>query len=170
MSRLSARYAHLIEICRRRGCSGEDAKELVQEAHLRLFEYQRSAKVKDVDSLLRRIVINLSISRFHRELSTRFVFERVDELDRQGVLIDPTAGPERTLAAEQQLDRVVGLLSAVSRRSCQIFIAQRGGYSYEEIAAAFGVMPRTVEKHVTSAIAALREMMPAAFAPGARTR
>lgn len=157
-------------MCRRRGCSGEDAQELVQEAHLRLFEYQRSAKVKDVDSLLRRIVLNLSITHFHREPSMRFVFESLRELDRRGMLIDPAPGPERVLAAEQQVDRVVSLLSAMSRRSCQIFIAQRGGYSYEEIAAAFGVMPRTVEKHVASATSALKEMMPAAFVPGARTR
>lgn len=136
----------------------------MQEAYLRLFEYQRTVKVRDVDSLLRRIVINLSITYFHRELSAPFVFESIDKIDRRGMLIDPAPGPERTLAAEQQLDSVVSLLNAVSPRTCQIFIAQRGGYSYEEIAAAFGVMPRTIEKHVASAALALREMMPAGFA------
>lgn len=164
MSELSGRYAQLIKMCRRRGCSGEDAKELVQEAHLRLFEYQRSTVVRDVDSLLRRIVINLSITYFHRELSTPFAFESVAKLDRRGMLIDAAPGPERTLAAEQQLDGVTSLLSALSLRMCQIFIAQRGGYSYEEIATTFAVKPRTVEKHVAAAVVALREMMPASFA------
>ena len=46
----------------------------------------------------------------------------------------------------------------------QIFIAQRGGYTYEEIATAFGVKPRTVEKHVASAMQVLREIMPVGFA------
>lgn len=163
MSRLSARYAQLIKMCRRRGCPPEDAKELVQEAHRRLLEYQRSTKVRDVDSLLRRIVINLSITYFHRELSTPVLFENIDRLDRLGKLIDPVPGQDRTVAAEQQLYGVLGVLSAVSPRTCQIFIAQRGGYSYEEIAAAFGVKPRTVEKHVASATLALREMMPVGF-------
>jgi RNA polymerase sigma factor (sigma-70 family) len=163
MSRLSARYAQLIKMCTKRGCPPEDAKELVQEAHRRLFEYQRSTKVRDVDSLLRRIVINLSITHFHRELSTPFVFENVDELDQKGLLVDSTPGPERTAAAEQQLDGVASLLNAVSPRTCQIFIAQRGGYTYEEIATTFGVKPRTVEKHVASATEALREIMPASF-------
>lgn len=163
MSRLSARYAQLIKMCRRRGCPREDAKELVQEAHRRLFEYQRSTKVRDVDSLLRRIVINLSITYFHRELATPVAFESLERLERRGKLIDPAPTVERTFAAEQQLDGVLGLLSAISPRTCQIFVAQRGGYSYEEIATAFGVKPRTVEKHVATALLALQEMMPAGF-------
>lgn len=161
MSRLPAQYAQLIRICLRRGCSREDARELAQEAYLSLLEYQRSAKVRDVDSLLRRIIINLSSALFHRDQSSPFVLESIRALDMRGTLVDPAPGPERTLAAEQQLDEVVSLLNAVSRRTCQIFVAQRGGYSYEEIASAFGVMPRTVEKHVATAVSALRELMPA---------
>lgn len=135
--------------------------ELVQEAHLRMFEYQRSAKVRDVDSLLRRIMMNLFAADFHRGLSSPLVPDSIRELDTRGTLVDPAPGPERMLTAEQQLDKVVSLLNAVSRRTCQIFIAQRGGYSYEEIASAFGVMPRTVEKHVATAVSALKELMPA---------
>lgn len=164
MSRLSARYAQLIQMCRRRGCPREDAKELVQEAHRRLFEYQLSTKVRDVDSLLRRIVINLSITYFHREMSPPLAFESAARLERRGMLIDPSPGPEHAVAAERRLDGVVSLLNAISPRTCQIFIAQRGGYSYEEIATAFGVKPRTVEKHIASAMMALRELMPAGVA------
>ena len=163
MMRLSARYARLIEICRMRGCSREDAKELVQEAYLRLFEYQRTAKVKNADALLRRIVINLSINYFHRTLSTPFSFKSVDELDRRNALVDTTPDPERTVIAKQELDVVVDRLSAVSERMCRIFIAQRIGYSYVEIGTAMGIMPRTVERHVASASAALKEIMPADF-------
>jgi RNA polymerase sigma factor (sigma-70 family) len=168
MTRLSARYAHLIKICRARGCSREDAKELVQEAYLRLLEYQRSTRVRDADSLLRRIVINLSINYYHRTLSTPYSFENIDKIDRRQMLIDPAPDPQRSLAAEQELATAVELLSAVSERICRIFIAQRMGYSHDEIATAFGIMPRTVEKHVVSANSALREMMPAAFPKRAR--
>ena len=157
-ARRSSRYAQLIKLCRARGCSREDAQELVQEAHRRLFEYQRSATVRDEDSLLRRIVINLSITHYHRVLAAPHVFESVDKLDRCGMLIAPAAGPERTLAAEQELEEVANLLSAVSPRTCQIFMAQRGGYSYEEVAIAFAIKPRTVEKHVVTATAMLIEV------------
>lgn len=161
--RASAWHEHLVEICLNRGSSLEDAKELAQEAHLRLLIYQRSTPVRDAESLLRRIVINLSINHYHRELSRMPVFESIDKLERKGILIDPKPGPERTLAAEQQLDRVVSLISAMSPRTCQIFVAQRGGYSYEEVSAAFAIKPRTVEKHVTVAATTLSEMMPTHF-------
>ena len=154
-----ARHASLVALCVARGCSAEDANDLVQEAHLRLFAYQRSALVRDPESLLRLIVINLSITYYHRELSKALIFESIDKLDKMGLLIDPTPDPERTLAAEQQLNSVLDLVSALSPRTCQIFIAQRGGYSYEEVAAAFVIKPRTVEKHVALATTALTEMM-----------
>jgi RNA polymerase sigma factor (sigma-70 family) len=164
MSRTTTRHAQLIRLCRARGCSREDAEDVVQEGYQRLLEYQCSARVTDSDSLLRRIVINLSINHYHRDPSGRFRFESVERLDRQGLLIHPGTDPERTLAAQQELDRLVSVLNAVSTRTCQIFIVQRGGYSYQEIAAAFAIRPRTVEKHVASAMLALEEMMPAEFA------
>lgn len=137
---------------------------MVQEAHLRLLEYRRSANVRDADSILRRIVINLSINHYHHARATPLVSESIDQLDRRGILIDPAPDPARTLLAEQQLHSVVSLLSAVSPRTSQIFIAQRGGYSYEEIASAFSIKARTVEKHVASAALMLIEMLPGDFA------
>lgn len=163
MSRNAARYARLIDLSRARGCSREIAREIVQEAHLRLLDYRRFASVKDPDSLLRRIVINLSINYYHRELPRVLATDSLHALDRRGQLIEAAPGPERILAAEQELDAVVSIVSAVSPRTCQIFIAQRGGYSYEEIAVAFGVKPRTVEKHVAAAGLALAELIPAAL-------
>lgn len=124
---------------------------------MRLFEYQRTAMVTDAAALLRRIVLNLAINHYHRELSVPVTFESLDRLDRCGALADPAPGPERTLAAEQELECVISMLGAVSPRTCQIFIAQRGGYSYVEIASAFVIKPRTVEKHVMTAAEALGE-------------
>jgi RNA polymerase sigma factor (sigma-70 family) len=154
-----ARHASLVRLCVARGCSPEDAKELVQESYVRLFEYQRSVQVRNVNSLLRRIVINLSITYYHRELSRNFVFEPVDRLERQGIVIDSTPDPERTLAAEQELDTVANLMSAMTSRTRQIFIAHCSGYTYKEIAAAFVIKPRTVEKHVTHATSTLIDLL-----------
>jgi DNA-directed RNA polymerase specialized sigma24 family protein len=137
-----ALYMRLVRLCRARGCSWDDAMELVQvqEAHLRLFGYSKTATVRDADSLLRRIVINLSISHYHRQ-QAQPAFHSLGRLE----LIDPAPDPERIVAAEQQLDDVANLLSAGSMRTAQIFIAHRGGYSYEEIAAAFFVKERPVK-------------------------
>ena len=124
---------------------------MVQEAHLRMFEYQRHAVVRDVDSLLRRIVINLSITFYHRELEDPPIFEGTEIADRRGRLVENRSGLDEALMAEQVLEAVVNLLSAISQRTCQIFLMQRGGYKYEEIASVFAIKPRTVEKHVKRA-------------------
>lgn len=165
MAQASARYARLIRICRLRGCSREDARELVQEAHLRLYEYQRSATVKSEDSLLRRIVINLTINYFHRTLSSPFSFESIDERRRHRELIDPAPGPERVLTAERELDSIVRHLTAANERIGRIFLAHRMGYSHQEIGTLFGIMPRTVERHV-AATSMLIEIMRADLARG----
>lgn len=101
--------------------------------------------MKDLASLFRRSVINLSINRYHRALPLPFASESFYRADRRGMLVDRAAGPERTLATEPELKAVVRLLRAISRPACQIFIAQRGGYSCEEIGAAFAIKPRMGE-------------------------
>lgn len=105
----------------------------------------------------RTFYLSCRVKNYHRELSVPITFESIDRLNRCGVLADLAPGPERALAAEHELECVVSLLGAVSLRTCQIFIAQRGGYSYGEIASAFAIKPRTVEKHVTTAAEALGE-------------
>lgn len=130
---------------------------MVQEAHLRMFEYQRHTVVRDVDSLLRRIVINLSITFYHRELEDPPLFESTEIADRQGRLVGNTSALDEAMMAEQALEAVVDLLSAISQRTCQIFLMQRGGYKYEEIASAFAIKTRTVEKHVKRAASEVEE-------------
>jgi DNA-directed RNA polymerase specialized sigma24 family protein len=128
---------------------------MVQEAYLRLVAYQRTERVRDMDSLLRCIVLNLSFMHYRREVSAPFAYKSIEKAERRWMLVDPAPSPERTLAAELELDGVANMLSATSRRTCQIAIAQHSGYSYEEISAAFAIKPRTVEKHVALA----REML-----------
>ena len=116
-----------------------------------MFEYQRQTVVRDVDSLLRRIIINLSITFYHRELENPRICESIERADRQGRLVENAPGLDEALMAEQGLEAVADLLSAISPRTCQIFLMQRGGYKYAEIASAFAIKPRTVEKHVKRA-------------------
>lgn len=122
---------------------------MVQEAHLRLFDYKMREKVRDGDSLLRRIVLNLGINYYNRHPDV--TFERLRDY------ADPHAGPEQALVAERELGEVVGFLKKKSERVCKIFIAQRSGYSYEEVGLAFGIKSRTVERHVWTAFEWLRD-------------
>jgi RNA polymerase sigma factor (sigma-70 family) len=152
MPRLSARFARLMKVCRRRGRSQEEAEDLIQEAFLRLHEYCRKTEVRDEESFLARTVSNLAISQYRREQIISYAHESLDELEDTGALpTDAAPGPERIFAA-QQLDEITRTLGAVSERTCQIFLAQRAGYSYEEIAADLGISLRTVQKHMARAM------------------
>jgi RNA polymerase sigma factor (sigma-70 family) len=152
MSRLSARFARLMKVCRRKGRSQEEAEDLIQEAFLRLHEYCRHAEVRDEEAFLARTVSNLAINKYRRERILSFANETVEELEQSVGLSDGTPGPERICAAQQRLEEISRTLSAVSERTCQIFLAQRAGYSYEEIATDLGITPRTVQKHIARAM------------------
>jgi RNA polymerase sigma factor (sigma-70 family) len=158
MSRLAARVARLMKVCRRRGRSQDQAEDLIQEAFLRLHEYCRTAEVRDEEAFLARTVSNLAINEYRRERILSFADESVEELEQSVGLSDSLPGPERICAAQQRLEEISRTLSAVSERTCQIFLAQRAGYSYEEIAADLGITPRTVQKHIARAMFLLIEL------------
>lgn len=144
-------YARLIKACQRRGRTLEDAEDLVQEGLLRLIEYQQTARVRDAEAFLRRVIANLSINQYHREQIIAFAAESVEELDQSGALVDPRPEPERVISARQLIDEITSTLSGASLRTSAIFIAHRAGYSYLEIAAELGISPRTVKKHISRA-------------------
>ncbi|MGB6487641.1 MAG: RNA polymerase sigma factor [Steroidobacteraceae bacterium] len=155
MRRPTGAYARLVKACLRRGRTLEDAEDLVQEAYARLVEYQRSAKVRDEEAFLRRVVGNLAINQFHREQILSFAQETIEQLDRKALLVDSSPGVERILSAQQQLEQIAAMLGAVSRRTSEVFLAHRAGYRYEEVASELGISTRTVKKHIARAISML---------------
>ena len=155
MRRITGAYARLIKACLRRGRTFEDAEDLVQESYARLVEYQRGAKVRDEEAFLRRVVGNLAINQYHRERILSFAQESIEQLDRQSLLVDGSPDVERILSAQQQLEQISAMLGAVSRRTSEVFLAHRAGYSYEEVASELGISTRTVKKHIARAISML---------------
>jgi RNA polymerase sigma factor (sigma-70 family) len=150
-------YMRLIKACLRRGRTLEDAEDLVQEAFLRLIEYQQAGRVRDTEAFLRRVIMNLSINLYNREQIVSFAEKSVEDLAETIPLIDSDPGPERVVAARQDVEQIATMLSHVSVRTSQIFIAHRAGYRYEEIAADLGISARTVKKHISRATALLTE-------------
>lgn len=117
---------------------------MVQDAHLRMFQYQQHTTVRNPESLLRRIVINLSINYYRDVLENPAPFVRIDKVS----IVHPQPDLERMVIAEEELGRVMNHLGKKSLRVCQVFFAHRIGYSYDEIAVAAGIKPRTVERHI----------------------
>jgi RNA polymerase sigma-70 factor (ECF subfamily) len=151
-------FGRLVKAWRRRGRSQEEAEDLIQEAFLRLHEYSRACEVRDEEAFLARTVSNLAINEYHRKRTAGYPGETLEELERSASLIDSGPGPERVLAAQQRLDEIAEMLRAASERTCAIFIAQRSGYTYDEIAASLGISERTVQKHIARAMFLLMRM------------
>ena len=141
-----------MKLCRRRGRSHEDSEDLIQEALLRLEQYCRDGQIRNREAFLVRTVCNLAINQYRRERVVAYINEPIEELEHTLPLIDPNPGPDRIFAARQRLSEVQRTLDAVSRRTREIYFAHRGGYRYDEIAAAFGISEKTVEKHVARAV------------------
>lgn len=143
-----ARMARLIKSVRKRGRSREEAEDLIQEAFLRLHEYCRTTEVRNEEAFLARTVSNLAVDEFRRGQILSYA---KTELEQSTTLADASPGPDRILAAQQRLDQITSVLSAVSERTCEIFLAHRAGYTYDEIAADLNITQRTVQKHIARA-------------------
>lgn len=152
MAPFVSRVARLMKVCRRRGRSQQEAEDLIQEAFLRLHEYCLSAEVRNEEAFLARTVSNLAINQYRRNRIISYADQSIEELEQTAAFIDSRPGPDRIVAAQQRLDEIKSVLGAVSEKTCQIFLAHRAGYSYDEIATDFNITQRTVQKHIARAM------------------
>lgn len=154
MGRLPQYFRHMQKILLRRGCTREEAEDLIQEAFLRMQEYcERGGQVHQPEGFLVRTVLRLSLNARrdqHREL---YADRDVEELT---FIIDTNPTPDEVLARDQCLERMREALDGVSRRTRDIFLMHRlDGLSYSQIARHMGVSVSAIEKHIASALAAL---------------
>lgn len=151
-------FVGLLKVLRRRGRSQEDAEDLIQEAFLRLTEYCRTGEVRNEVGFLQRTVINLSIDRHRVDSRHPCAAQPIEELAEVLPLVDSAPAPDEVFASQQRLNEVRRVLGEIGPRTRDVYLACRAGYSYEELAAAFGVSVSTIEKSVARAVIALMDM------------
>jgi len=113
--------------------------------------------VVNEEAFLTHAVQNLSVD-LHRRFRQRqeVPFEQVN---LGNPFVDPVT-PEKSIDAEQRLNRIRTLLDAASVRTREIYFAQRAGYSYDEIAAHFNVSHITIRRHIARALLLIMEQGP----------
>ncbi len=142
---------------RRRGCTHEDAEDLIQQAYLRVFEYCRRGEVREPEKVLVRTVSNLSLNARRDQGRRPMVEGPLEEM----LLVDAAPLPDEALAAQERLRQVVSKLESVDPRSREAFLLHRvDGLSYQQIARQMGVSVSTVEKRIARAMAALLTLPP----------
>lgn len=139
----------------RRGRSEHDADDLVQEAWVRLAQYERGQPVVQPEAFLMRAALNLSIDT-HRLRQSRGTEVLLDDV----VLIDSTPSAEATLLARERLQRLSVGLGRLPERTRAFFLAHRiEGKSYTEIAREHNLSVTAVERHIAKATLRLTSWM-----------
>lgn len=140
-------FASVRDALRRRGRSGQDADDFVQEAWARLVSYEREQVVEKPEAFLMQTALNLSIDA-HRVQVNHGEEVQLDEV----VLVDESPAVESVVLGRERLARLTECLGRLSGKTRDIFLAHRvDGLTYREIADQHGLSISTVEKHVAKA-------------------
>ena len=135
----------------------EEIADVVQDAFLKTVEAGAKAEIKTPVHLLFRIARNTVIDRLRSKARTSALF-RSDGQEADAA--DHLANPERVLIASERLRRAMAVIQKMPPKRREVFLLHRiEGLSYPQIARRAGVSIKTVEKHMTAAMAQLsREM------------
>lgn len=145
-------YGSLLQFLRLR-TSEEDARDIAQESVTRLLRYRDTEPASAWRPLLYRIARNLLNEQYRRSQS-RKEHQNVP-LDTIEVA-DPAPPLELVLMQEQQEAWLRAAMLALPPRCRQVFVLCRvDGLSHAEVARRCGISVKTVEKHLTKALAAL---------------
>lgn len=128
--------------------SGEDARDLVQDAFARLLGSTKRESLDRPEAFLHRIVRNLLIDR-SRRLANRAQHVPIDGA------VEPAARPTQADGIElaETQARYRAAVAALPDRMRAVFLLHRvDGLSYKAIAAELGISIRTVEWHVAEAV------------------
>lgn len=140
----------------RRGVSETDADELVQEAFLRIEQYERVQYARSREALLVRTAVNLSIDQARRR--ARSPFAASDNID---LIADQTQpDPSQIVEERARLHHAAQGLGALPERTRRILLMRRlDDLSYAEIARREQMSVAAVEKQVARATLQLMRWM-----------
>jgi len=139
----------------RRGRTDDEADDLMQEAWVRLADYERRKPVAEPEAFLMRAALNLSLDAY-RAKRIRGDVIAPDEV----VLVDSAPGVEATLLGRERISRLSECLGQLNSKTRDILLEHRvDGMSYQEIAELHGLSVSAVEKHVAKAMLQLTSWM-----------
>ena len=147
----------LLSFFRRRVREPQDAEDLTQEVFLRLLRRDEAVPVDNPEIYVFRIAANLLRDRARRAASHRasehtsledLVEETTEARTIEAALLEDR-GPERVLLSQESLMEVMRALDELGALTRDIFmLARLEKMKHRDIAAAYGLAVKTVEKHV----------------------
>lgn len=145
----------LVSYLRGKQLEPEDARDVAQDAQMRLLRYRGHA-ADTLRPLLYRIALNLVRDRWRQRVEQRAELGQAQAMDVE-VLAADQPGPEQLAAQRQELERVRHAIGALPAHCRGVYLLNRvEGMSYPAIARHMGVSVKAVEKQISKALALLR--------------
>ena len=151
---LREQRASLLNFLRRRLPTDEDAQDATQESLTRLLRYGHTEPAHAWKPLLYRIASNIACDEA-RSRASHHTIDHVSIEDEEIVSEDPT--PEQVLTQQQEMAMLQRAILALPDKCRQVYLLHRmRNMTYVQIAEHCGLSQKTVEKHISKALATLR--------------
>jgi len=138
----------LVRFLRARLGSEQEAKEVAQEAYVKLLQLERAGAISFMRAYLFKIAANLAIDRI-RQRNSQGRHEDIDLFQE----LEDGAAPERTAIAQEQLDILNRCLDELPQRCAQAFVLSRFHcMKPPQVAEAMGISDRMVRTHLVRAL------------------
>lgn len=140
----------------RRGVAVDDVDDIVQDAFVRILQYEKTTTVRTHEAILVTTAVNLSIDRERVHRRAPFTVRSVN-LD---AIIDTQPTPEDVAGARARLTHLRRGLDQLEDKSRRIILARRlDGLSVAAIAESEGLSVAAVEKQIARATLRLMRWM-----------
>ncbi|MBP2161146.1 RNA polymerase sigma-70 factor (ECF subfamily) [Asticcacaulis solisilvae] len=137
----------------RKGVLAQDVDDLVQEAYLKVLEYEQRAVVQSTEALLVSSAVNLFYDKVRRRRYSPLVEVRTEVTG-----VDSAPRADDILRDQARLRRTIEGLDQLPEKTRRILISRRlDGKSYKEIAEAEGMTVSAVHKQVVRATLDLKK-------------
>jgi RNA polymerase sigma factor (sigma-70 family) len=141
--------------------SEQEAKEVAQEAYVRLLSLDQPGTVSFLRAFLYKTAANLAIDRIrkrgrHFHAAAAGLFDDLRE----------TATPDREVASNQAIERVLGLIEDLPPKCRRAFLLHKmEDLGFSEVARQMGLSERMIRVYVVRAILYIRAGLDAADTP-----
>lgn len=147
----------LLRFLSRRTTNAADARDVAQEAYVRLLRVERKDLIKNPQAYLYRIAANLI---YEQQLKRRSDAAGLERWTKERAQIADTIGTDRAADAiviRGQLNKVLDQLSPKCR--AVIILHRRDGLTYDEIAQRLGISARMVKKYLSIGLRHCRDKL-----------
>jgi RNA polymerase sigma-70 factor (ECF subfamily) len=140
----------LVRFISRRVRTVADARDLAQEAYVRLLRLERKDLIRDPRPYLYRIAANILYEYQLKRKAEVVGLSRWSEERRHDAEAGYVEGDAESLSLQRRLESVLGVLSPKCR--AVLILHRREGMTYDEIGAKIGISSTMVKKYLAQAL------------------